>query len=73
MYYLQRRSQDLTGGGKNYFFQIWKFACREATCWGLGGMPPSEKLFKMVQFDAFRCIFGSNFVFKKFFKLPFFI
>ena len=19
-------------GGKNYFFQIWKFACREATC-----------------------------------------
>ena len=29
----QGRPQDLAGGGaKNFFFQIWKFACREATC-----------------------------------------
>ena len=31
--YNQGRPQDLAGGGaKNFFFQIWKFACREATC-----------------------------------------
>ena len=29
----QGRPQDLGGGGaKNFFFEIWKFACREATC-----------------------------------------
>ena len=29
----QGRPQDLGGGGaKNFFFQIWEFACREATC-----------------------------------------
>ena len=25
-----RRPQDLEGGGKNFFFQIWEYACREA-------------------------------------------
>ena len=30
---IQGRPQDLGGGGaKNFFFQIWEFACREATC-----------------------------------------
>ena len=30
---IQGRPQDLRGGGaKNFIFQIWKFACREATC-----------------------------------------
>ena len=34
---------------------------------GFGGMPPPpEKIFKIVQFVAFWCIFGSDFVFKKF-------
>ena len=29
----QGRPQDLGGGGaKNFLFQIWEFACREATC-----------------------------------------
>ena len=28
----QGRPQDLGGGAKNFFFQIWEFACREATC-----------------------------------------
>ena len=32
-HYMQGRPQDLAGGGgKKFFFQIWKFACREATC-----------------------------------------
>ena len=39
---------------------------------GSGGMLPRE-IFKMVQFGAFWRIFLSNFVFKKFQKLPFFI
>ena len=29
---IQGRPQDLGGGAKNFFFQIWEFACREATC-----------------------------------------
>ena len=37
------------------------------------GHAPQRKFFKMVQFGAFWCIFGSEFVFKKFQKLPFFI
>ena len=29
----QGRPQDLGGGGaKKFFFQIWEFACRKATC-----------------------------------------
>ena len=28
----QGRPQDLGGGGQEIFFQIWEFACREATC-----------------------------------------
>ena len=67
---IQGRSQDLAGGGgKNYFFQIWKFACAR----GVRRHAPPRKFFKMVQFGAFWCIFRSDFVFKKFQKLPFFI
>ena len=33
---------------------------------GFGGMPPPRKFFKMMQFGAFWCIFGSDFVLKKF-------
>ena len=36
------RSQDLVGGAKNFFFQIWKFACREAMHFDRGG---SRKFF----------------------------
>ena len=61
------------GGPRIFFFQILKFPCREALLGGFGGMPPPRKFFKMVQFGAFWCIFGSDFVFKKFQKLPFFI
>ena len=57
---------------KKDFFQIRKFAYRESK--GVRGhAPPPRNLFKMVQFGAFGCIFGSDFVFKKFNKLPFFI
>ena len=64
----QGRPHDLGGGGpRNFFFQIWKFACREATCcaWrshahspcallgGFGGLLPRETFFKTVQFGAF--------------------
>ena len=28
----QGRPQDLGGGGQDFFFQIWEFACREAPC-----------------------------------------
>ena len=49
------------GGAKKFFFQIWEFTCREATCcaWrsallgGFGGIPPPRKFFKTVQFGAF--------------------
>ena len=56
------------GGARNFFVQIWKFACRKAIdmlhmakpcalLGGFGGMPPREIFFKMVQFGAFWCIF----------------
>ena len=33
IYSIQGRPQDLGGGGpRNFFVQIWEFACREATC-----------------------------------------
>ena len=40
---------------------------------GIRGHAPPRNFFKMVQFGAFWCIFGSNFVFKKFQNLLFFI
>ena len=55
----QGRSQDLRGGrAKNFFFQIWKCACREATCCamrfarGVRGHAPPQKIFKMVRFGV---------------------
>ena len=55
------------GGPRNFYFQIWKFACRKATCcaWqshacallgGFGGMPPRENFLKwcnLVRFDVY--------------------
>ena len=38
---------------------------------GVRGHVPPRKFFKMVQIGAFWCIFGTDFVFKKFQKLPF--
>ena len=66
---VQGRPQDLAGGGsKNFFFQIWKFACREAMRFakGVRGHAPPIIFFKMVQFGAFWCIFWSDFVLKKY-------
>ena len=71
----QGRSQDLGGGGaRNIFFRCGDLhgeAMRFVR--GVRGHAPPRKFFKMVQFGAFWCIFGSDFVFKKFQKLPFFI
>ena len=44
----QGRSQDLGGGrAKNIFFQIWKFACREAIRFarGVRGYAPPRNCF----------------------------
>ena len=43
------------GGGQEFFFQIWKFACREARV--VRGHAPPRNFFKMVQFGGFWCIF----------------
>ena len=55
------------GGAKKFFFQIWKFACREATyaahgkamrfARGVRGHAPPRNFFKMVQFGGFWYIF----------------
>ena len=46
-------------------------ACRKAT--GVQGhAPPPRKFFRIVQFGAFWCIFGSDFVFKKFLEITIF-
>ena len=43
------------GGGQEFFFQVWEFACREAMRIdrGFGGMLPPRKFFKTMQFGAF--------------------
>ena len=43
------------GGGQEFFFQIWEFACREAMriARGVRGHAPPRKFFKTVQFGAF--------------------
>ena len=73
-YTVQGRPQDLGGGGaKNFFFQIWEFACREATCHapllgGFGGMLPRENFLKRCNLVRFRVYFDqilSLFFFKK--------
>ena len=60
--YVQGRPQDLGGGrAKNSFFQIWEFACREATCCallgGFGGMLPREIFLKRCNLVRFRVYF----------------
>ena len=76
----QGRSQDLVGGGgKNDFFQIWKFACREAMRLQGGSGACSPKIFKWcnlvhsgVYLDQILSIF-CLFCLYKLKKLPFFI
>ena len=43
------------GGGQEFFFQIWEFACREAMriVRGVRGHAPPRNFFKTVQFGAF--------------------
>ena len=59
----QGRPQDLAGGGKEFFFQIWEFACcllrmakPSALLGGFGGMPPREFFLKwcnLVRFGVY--------------------
>ena len=51
------------GGGGN----IWRNSARDVSL----RKEPRLATYKMVQFGVFWCIFGSDFVFKKFLKLPF--
>ena len=43
-------------GGQDFFFQIWKFACREALLGGSGACPPRENFLKwcnLVRFGVY--------------------
>ena len=60
----QGRSQDLAGG---------PIISPCALLGGFGGMLPRENLKKWSKFARFGVYFGSDFVFKKILKLPFFI
>ena len=55
------RPQDLGGGGQEFFFQIWEFACREgkpcALLGGFGGMLPRENFLKRCNLVRFRVYF----------------
>ena len=82
MLYIQGRLQYLAGGLSNIFFRFGNLhvakrhaAHGEAMRFdgGVRGHAPPRKFFQMVQFGAFWCIFGSDFVFKKFQKLLLFI
>ena len=57
-------------GGQEYFFQIWKFACRScALLGGFGGMLPLEIFFKRCNLVRFRVYFDqilSLFFFKNY-------
>ena len=60
------------GGGKNFFFQIWKFACRKLLG-GFGGMPPRENFLKWcnlvrfgVYFDKILYLKNYHFLYKNF-------
>ena len=66
----QWRPQDLAGGPKIFFLQIWKFACQEAR--GFGGMLLRLIFFKwcnLVRFGV--CL--DQILSLIFFKLAFFI
>ena len=70
--YIQGRPQDLGGGGaKNFFLRFGNLhvAKRHAAhgeamrfARGVRGHAPPRKFLKMVQFGAFWCIFGSDFL-----------
>ena len=74
--YNQGRKSMFKHGGDNIGVNIHP-ACRmyRAALFSRGvlGHVLPRNFFKMVQFGAFWCIFGSDFVFKKLQKLPFFI
>ena len=72
----QGRPQDLGwGGAKNFFLRFGNLHVAKpcALLGGGSGACPLRKFLKMVQFGAFWCIFGSNFLLKKIQKVPFFI
>ena len=74
MYQLQGRPQDLGGGPRIFFFEIWKFACRGmALLGGFEGMLPRENLYKWCNLVHFDIYLDQIFYFKKFQKVPFFI
>ena len=56
------------GGGQEFFFQIWKFACREAMRFarGFGGMPPREKILKWCNLVRFGVYFDQILSLKNF-------
>ena len=44
MYYLQRRSQDLAGGGKNYFFSDLEICMSRSDMLGAWGHAPLREI-----------------------------
>ena len=52
------------GGAKNFFFQIWKFACR--LIGGFGGMLPREIFFKWCNLVRFGVYFDQILSLKNF-------
>ena len=52
-FFSQGHTQDLAGRGQNYFFQIWKFACRKALLEGFRGMPSRVNFLKWCNFVRF--------------------
>ena len=72
---IQGRPQVLAGGGPRFFFQIWKYACRIATCAhgeamsfarGFGGMLPREFFFKWCNLVRFGVYFDQILSLKNF-------
>ena len=57
------------GGPRIFFFYIWKFACREATCallGGFGGMLPRENFLKWCNLVRFSVYFDQILSLKNF-------
>ena len=62
------------GGGQEFFFQIWKFACSPcALLGGFGGMLPRENFFKRCNLVRLRVYFDQILSLFFFQKLLFFI
>ena len=83
MLYLQGRPQDLAGGGgQEFFFQIWKFACRFATCcawrshalcYGVSGACPPRNFLKWCNLVRFGVYFDQMLSLKNFKNYHFYI